>query len=46
MNTPNLDAYWMPYTPNRDFKAAPRLVASAKGVSYQTEDGRHILFHF
>jgi beta-alanine--pyruvate transaminase len=43
MNTPNLDAYWMPYTPNRDFKAAPRLVASAKGVSYQTEDGRHIL---
>jgi beta-alanine--pyruvate transaminase len=39
----SLDAFWMPFTPNRDFKAAPRLVASAKGVSYQTEDGRSIL---
>ncbi len=39
----SLDAYWMPFTPNRDFKAAPRLVASAQGVSYLTEDGRRIL---
>ncbi len=39
----SLDAFWMPFTPNRDFKAAPRLVASAQGVSYQTEDGRSIL---
>jgi beta-alanine--pyruvate transaminase len=39
----SLDAFWMPFTPNRDFKAAPRLVASAQGVSYQTEDGRDIL---
>jgi beta-alanine--pyruvate transaminase len=39
----SLDAFWMPFTPNRDFKAAPRLVASAQGVSYKTEDGRSIL---
>jgi beta-alanine--pyruvate transaminase len=39
----SLDAFWMPFTPNRDFKAAPRLVASAQGVSYQTEDGRSVL---
>jgi beta-alanine--pyruvate transaminase len=43
-NTENkLDAYWMPFTPNRDFKAAPRLVESALGVSYKTPDGRNIL---
>lgn len=39
----SLDAFWMPFTPNREFKSAPRLVASAQGVSYQTEDGRSIL---
>jgi beta-alanine--pyruvate transaminase len=38
-----LDAYWMPFTPNRDFKAAPRLVETALGVSYKTPDGRDIL---
>ena len=43
MTTPSLDAFWMPFTPNRDFKVAPRLVASAEGVCYQTEDGRSIL---
>jgi beta-alanine--pyruvate transaminase len=43
MKTHSLDAFWMPFTPNRDFKAAPRMVASAQGVSYQTEDGRSIL---
>jgi beta-alanine--pyruvate transaminase len=38
-----LDSFWMPFTPNRDFKASPRLVASAQGVAYKTEDGREIL---
>ena len=37
------DAFWMPYTPNRQFKAGPRLVASAKGVAYRTPDGREVL---
>jgi len=38
-----LDAFWMPYTANRQFKAAPRLVASAAGVRYRTADGREVL---
>ena len=37
------DAFWMPYTPNRQFKAQPRLVASAQGVAYRTPDGREVL---
>ena len=42
-NTPTLDAFWMPFTPNRQFKAAPRLVVSAQGVSYRSADGREVL---
>ncbi len=26
----DLEAYWVPFTPNRQFKAAPRLIAKAK----------------
>jgi beta-alanine--pyruvate transaminase len=37
------DAYWMPFTPNRQFKAEPRLVAHAQGIAYTTPDGRRIL---
>lgn len=33
----------MPFTPNRAFKAAPRLVVSASGATYQTDDGKTIL---
>jgi beta-alanine--pyruvate transaminase len=39
----NSDAFWMPFTPNRDFKLSPRLLASASGVTYQTADGRTVL---
>jgi beta-alanine--pyruvate transaminase len=39
----SLDAFWMPFTPNRQFKASPRLVVSAKGVSYRAADGKEIL---
>ena len=39
----DLDAYWMPFTPNRRFKANPRLLAGAKGMHYATPDGRQIL---
>jgi beta-alanine--pyruvate transaminase len=39
----SLDSFWMPFTPNREFKNAPRLVHSALGVTYQTDDGRSIL---
>jgi beta-alanine--pyruvate transaminase len=39
----DLSAYWMPFTANRDFKAAPRLLKSAKGMYYTDADGHQIL---
>jgi beta-alanine--pyruvate transaminase len=39
----NLDAFWMPYTNNRAFKATPRLLAAAEGMHYFTQDGAEIL---
>jgi beta-alanine--pyruvate transaminase len=44
MPTPNsLDSFWMPFTPNRAFKADPRMVVRAEGVHYYAPDGRAIL---
>lgn len=37
-----MDAYWMPFTANRDFKQSPRLIASARGHHYISNDGRKI----
>ncbi len=39
----NTDHFWMPFTSNRQFKAAPRMLVSASGMYYTTEDGRQIL---
>ncbi len=39
----NLDAFWMPYTANRAFKAAPRMLARAEGMFYYTTDNREVL---
>jgi len=39
----NLDAFWMPFTANRQFKQAPRMLVSASGMYYRSEDGREIL---
>ncbi|HUO88046.1 MAG TPA: aspartate aminotransferase family protein [Rhizomicrobium sp.] len=39
----DLDAYWMAFTANRQFKAAPRMFVSAKGMHYRTADGREVL---
>lgn len=36
----DLDAYWMPFTSNRAFKKAPRLVAAARGVHFTTAEGK------
>jgi beta-alanine--pyruvate transaminase len=36
-------AFWMPYTANRQFKAAPRLLTRAEGMYYWTADGRQVL---
>jgi beta-alanine--pyruvate transaminase len=38
-----LEPYWLPFTPNRAFKANPRLMVGAKGMYYTTSDGRRIL---
>jgi beta-alanine--pyruvate transaminase len=38
-----LEPYWMPFTANRSFKAAPRLFVGAKDMHYLTEDGRQVL---
>ena len=39
----DLEAFWLPFTPNRQFKAKPRLLAKAEGMYYWTADGRQIL---
>jgi beta-alanine--pyruvate transaminase len=39
----DLAAFWMPYTANRAFKRAPRMLAGAKDMHYFTADGRKIL---
>lgn len=39
----SLDSYWMPFTANRLFKQAPRMLAEASGMYYRTDDGRQIL---
>ena len=38
-----MDAYWMPFTANRQFKQAPRLLARAEGMHFWTPEGRQIL---
>ncbi len=38
-----LDAFWMPFTANRQFKANPRMLARAEGMNYWTADGREVL---
>jgi beta-alanine--pyruvate transaminase len=39
----DLDAFWLPFTPNRRFKANPRLLSGAKDMHYTTPDGRKVL---
>ncbi|HOX67118.1 MAG: aspartate aminotransferase family protein [Rhizobacter sp.] len=39
----NLDAYWMPFTANRQFKAAPRMISGASGMHFRTPEGREVL---
>jgi beta-alanine--pyruvate transaminase len=46
MTTLDLESHWMPFTANRQFKTAPRLVVQADGMYYTTADGRRILDGF
>ncbi|MBW4516372.1 MAG: aspartate aminotransferase family protein [Timaviella obliquedivisa GSE-PSE-MK23-08B] len=43
LTRPDLEAFWMPFTANRQFKAAPRIMVSAKDMHFTTEDGRQVL---
>jgi beta-alanine--pyruvate transaminase len=42
-NATALDSYWMPFTANRQFKAAPRMLVGAEGMYYRADDGRSVL---
>ena len=37
-----LDAHWMPYTANREFKANPRMIVEAQGAYFTDSEGRKI----
>ena len=39
----NMEPLWMPFTPNRQFKSAPRLITGARDMHYTTDDGRMVL---
>ena len=40
LGTLSLEELWMPFTANRAFKRAPRLLVEAKGMYYTAADGR------
>ena len=42
-NELDLNAFWMPFTANRAFKKAPRIIESAAGMVCRTDDGRELL---
>jgi beta-alanine--pyruvate transaminase len=39
----DLSAFWMPFTANRQFKQAPRMLVAAKDMHYTAADGRQVL---
>ncbi len=39
----DLNAFWMPFTANRQFKKTPRMFVAAKDMHYTTADGRQVL---
>ena len=39
----NLEAFWMPFTANRQFKSNPRMLVAAQDMHYTTSDGRQVL---
>ena len=43
MDRKTLEAHWMPYTGNRQFKEDPRIITSAEGVWYTDDKGRKVL---
>ena len=39
----SLDEYWMPFTPNRDFKSDPKMVVRAEGMFYWNDHGEKLI---
>ena len=39
----DLAAFWLPFTPNRDFKSHPRMLVRAEGMYFFDEQGRALL---
>ncbi|MGB5950576.1 MAG: aminotransferase class III-fold pyridoxal phosphate-dependent enzyme, partial [Parvibaculum sp.] len=39
----DLESNWLPFTPNRQFKREPRLLARAKGIYYYKPDGAEVI---
>ena len=39
----DMDNFWMPFTANRQFRAKPRMLVSAKDMHYTTDDGRQVV---
>ncbi len=39
----DLEALWMPFTANQQFKSNPRILVSAENMHYKSQDGRDIL---
>ncbi|EAR62222.1 aspartate aminotransferase family protein [Neptuniibacter caesariensis] len=42
LSSEQLDAHWMPFTGNREFKKNPRIITAAEGNYYTSSDGRKI----
>ncbi|MCB1554039.1 MAG: aspartate aminotransferase family protein [Xanthomonadales bacterium] len=42
-STASQAAFWMPFTANRQFRQRPRMLVSAEGMFYRTDDGRSVL---
>ena len=41
--TSNSNAFWMPFTATRQFQNQPKMIESAEGMYYTTDDGRRII---
>ncbi len=39
----SLEQHWMPFTANRHFKAAPRILTQAEGCYFTTDQGAQVL---
>jgi beta-alanine--pyruvate transaminase len=42
-NAGALEAFWLPFTPNREFKAQPRMLSRAEGMYYYDAQGRELI---